>query len=83
MTKIEEITLNDYVLTNIDIETGCFVIRLKDDKEYIVYCKELKSGEYGDFAKFIIEKDNKEISLNREVVEIFLKEMREYEREGI
>lgn len=83
MTKIEEITLNDYVLTNIDIETGCFVIRLKDDKEYIVYCKELKSGEYGDFAKFFIEKDNKEISLNREVVEIFLKEMREYEREGI
>ena len=81
--NIQEITLDDYVLTNIDIETGCFMIRLKDDKEYIVYRKELESGEYGDFARFFIEKDNKEISLNREVVEIFLKEVREYEREGI
>ena len=38
----EEITLNDYVLTNIDLETGYFTIRLKDNKEYIVYLKKNK-----------------------------------------
>ena len=37
--KSTKITLNDYILTNIDLETLCFTIRLKDEKEYIVYHK--------------------------------------------
>ena len=33
----EEITLDDYVLTNINIDTKGYVIRLKDNKEYSDY----------------------------------------------
>ena len=40
--KSTKITLNDYILTNIDLETLCFTIRLKDEKEYIVYHKKIK-----------------------------------------
>ena len=78
-----KITLDDYKLTNIDITTGEFTIRLKDDKEYTVYHKHLDTGEYGTFVRFFIEKDGKEIPLSREVAKIFLREVREYEREGI
>ena len=40
MTK--EITLEDYMLTNIDHKTGYFTIRLKDNEEYIVYYRKIK-----------------------------------------
>ena len=78
-----DITLEDYVLTNIELETGCFTIRLKDGNEYVVYHNHLDAGEYGAFVRFFIKKDGKEIPLSREVTKIFLKEVREYEREGI
>lgn len=76
---MEEITLNDYVLTNIDLETGYFTIRLKDDKEYIVYYKKEKGKKQVNFIK----KDGKEIPLTDEVVKIHLAEVRVYQREGI
>lgn len=34
---MKEVTLEDYVLTNIDLRNHCFTIRLKDNEEYIVY----------------------------------------------
>jgi hypothetical protein len=78
-----EITLDDYKLTNIDLATHYFTIRLKDEKEYTVCHKHLDTGEYGTFVRFFIEKDGKGIPLSREVAKIFLREVREYEREGI
>ena len=33
----EEITRDDYVLTNINLWDGCYTIRLKDDKEYTLF----------------------------------------------
>ena len=78
-----EITLDDYKLTNIDITTGKFTIRLKDEKEYKVYHKLVDGGYYGAFVRFFIEKNGEKIPLSREVAKIFLREVREYEREGI
>lgn len=74
----KEITLNDYVLTNIDLETGYFTIRLKDNKEYIVYAKK----ENGKTINFI-EKDNEETPLTEEVSRIHLEEIRTYQISGI
>lgn len=74
-----EITLEDYKLTNIDLATHYFTIRLKDEKEYIVYRKLLDTGK----LVYFIKKDDEEIALNKKVEKIFLKEVREYEREGI
>ena len=74
----EEITLNDYVLTNIDLETGYFRIRLKDNKEYIVYVKK----ENGKTINYI-EKDNMQMPLSDEVVKIHLEEIRVYQKSGI
>lgn len=34
---MKEVTLEDYVLTNISLREHCFTIRLKDNEEYIVY----------------------------------------------
>ena len=67
------ITKEDYVLTNLNAE-GYYVIRLKDNKEYIVY----KEGE-----KDYILKDNKKIYLDKEVRKMVLSSIREYERYGI
>lgn len=77
--NIQEITLDDYVLTNIDIKTGCFTIRLKDDKEYIVYRRVLETGKVVNFIK----KDDKKIPLSKEVAKLHLSEVRVYQREGI
>ena len=57
MTK--EITLEDYMLTNIDHKTGYFTIRLKDNEEYIVYYRKIKGRKQINF----IIKDGKEIIL--------------------
>lgn len=75
----EEITLNDYVLTNININTRGYVIRLKDNKEYQVYVKKLRGQKSYDY----IVKDGKEIKLSDELRKIVLSEIREYERYGI
>lgn len=74
----EEITLNDYVLTNIDLETGHFTIRLKDNKEYIVYLKK-QNGKTTNY----IEKDNMQIPLSDEVSKIHLEEIKTYQKSGI
>ena len=74
----EEITLNDYVLTNIDLETGHFTIRLKDNKEYIVYLKK-QNGKTTNY----IEKDNMRIPLSDEVSKIHLEEIKTYQKSGI
>ncbi|HIS62331.1 MAG TPA: hypothetical protein IAC14_08840 [Candidatus Scybalomonas excrementigallinarum] len=74
----EEITLNDYILTNIDLETGYFTIRLKDNKEYIVYYKK-SNGKTINY----IEKDNKQIPLSEEVLKIHLEEIKTYQKSGI
>ena len=74
-----EITLEDYKLTNIDLATHYFTIRLKDEKEYIVYRKLLETGE----LVYFIKKNDEEIPLSKKVIKIFLKEVKEYEREGI
>lgn len=71
---MEEISLKDYVLTNINLN-GYFTIRLTDNKEYIVY-----KGKNG---KDYIVKDNKEIPLSKEVKNIHLGEVRVYQNEGI
>lgn len=71
----KEVTLDDYILTNIDVETGYFTIRLKDEKEYIVY---RRKG-----SKDFIIKDNIEMPLSDEVKKIHLEEVRIYQTCGI
>ncbi len=77
MTK--EITLEDYVLTNIDHKTGYFTIRLKDNEEYIVYYKRLKNKKQINF----IVKDGEKIPLSYEVLKAPLSAIREYKISGI
>lgn len=74
--SIKEITLDDYVLTNININTKGYVIRLKDNKEYQIYVKKPRGQKAYDY----IIKDGKEIKLSKEVRDIVLSEIREYER---
>lgn len=76
---LEEITLNDYVLTNVSLETGYFTIRLKDNKEYIVYLKK----EAGKKQVNFIEKDGRKIPLSDEVVKVHLEEVKAYQHGGI
>lgn len=75
----EEITLDDYVLTNINLETKGYVIRLKDNKEYQLYVKKPRGQKSYDY----IVKDNKEIKLSKEVRNIVMREIRVYEKYGI
>ncbi len=77
-----EVTLDDYVLTNIDLETLYFTIRLKDDNEYIVYYKRIKEGKKIKTINYI-KKDGREIPLSDEVTKLHLSEVRVYQREGI
>lgn len=71
----KEITIDSYVLTNVNLENGYFTIRLKDEKEYIVY------REKGN--KYFIIKDNQKILLNDEVRKVHLEAVREYQVSGI
>lgn len=73
-----EITMDDYVLTNIDHKTGYFTIRLKDNKEYIVWFKK----ENGKTINFI-KKDGDKILLSDDVVKAHLSAVREYQVSGI
>lgn len=79
MNENEEITLNDYVLTNINIETKGYVIRLKDNKEYQIYLKKTRGQKSYDY----IIRDGKEIRLSEELRKIVLSEIRVYEKYGI
>lgn len=76
---MKEITLKDYVLTNLSLEEHCFVIRLKDNKEYIVYHRKPR----GQKTIYYIKKDGREILLDNEVKKCFLSEVRLYNRVGI
>ena len=69
----EEITKEDYVLTNINLE-GYYVIKLKDGNSYKIY----KEGK-----KDYILKNNKKIYLDKQVQNLVLSSIREYERYGI
>ena len=69
----EEITEEDYVLTNINLD-GYYVIRLKNNKEYKIY----KEGK-----RDYILKDNRKIYLDEQVRKWVLSDIREYERYGI
>ena len=80
--ELTKITLGDYVLTNIDLETLCFTIRLKDEKEYIVYHKKIKVDGRVKTINYI-KKDGKIIPLDDEVTKLHLAEVRVYQREGI
>ena len=73
MSEDEKITRKEYVLTNINRDCY-YVIRLTDDKEYIIY----KEGK-----KDYIKKDDKKIYLDDEVRNAVLSSIREYERYGI
>ena len=73
MLSKEEITKEDYVLTNINLD-GYYVVRLKDNKEYKIY----KEGK-----RDYILKDNKKIYLDDQVKSWVLSSIREYERHGI
>ena len=73
MSKADEITKEDYVLTNINLD-GYYVIRLKDNKEYKIY----KEGK-----RDYILKNNKKIYLDEQVRNWVLSSIREYERYGI
>lgn len=68
-----EITFDDYELTNLNLD-GYYVVRLKDGMSYKIY----KEGK----RDYII-KNNKKIYLSAEVRKAVLLDIREYERYGI
>lgn len=74
---MEEITLEDYQLTNLGLD-GFYRVRLKDGEEYKIYSKK-ENRKIVDYIK----KDDKMIKLSKEVQKIVLAEIREYERYGI
>lgn len=80
--ELTKITKNDYVLTNIDLDSLCFTIRLKDEKEYKVYYKKIKENGKTKTINYI-KKDGKIIPLDDEVTKLHLAEVRVYQREGI
>ncbi len=73
MSKADEITKEDYVLTNINLE-GYYVIKLKESNSYKIY----KEG-----SRYYILKDNKKVYLDKQVQNLVLSSIREYERYGI
>ena len=73
MSKADEITKEDYILININLE-GYYVIKVKDGNSYKIY-KE-NSRDY-------ILKDNRKIYLDKQVQNLVLSSIREYERYGI
>lgn len=71
------IIFEDYVLTNINLNTMAYYIRLKDGKEYDVW-KHKKTPVY-----YYIIKEGEEIKLDKDVAKAYLLEVRVYERDGI
>lgn len=64
----KEITLEEYVLTNLHPGDWGYYIRLKDNIEYQVY----KRKPRGQKLYYFIKKDNEEIRLDEEVRKCFL-----------
>ena len=73
MSKADEIEKEDYILTNINLD-GYYVIKLRDGNSYKIY----KEG-----SRDYIFKDNKKIYLDKQVQNMVLSSIREYERYGI
>lgn len=74
---MEEITLNEYKLTNIGID-GYYVVVLKDGIISKIYPR-----KEGRRTVYYIEKDGKMIKLSYEVQKSVMSSIREYERYGI
>ena len=72
----QPVTMNDYVLTNINLERKCYAIRLTDECEYIVHYT-LKPKQY-----FIVIGNTKRF-LDKDVVKEYKRDVREYEKYGI
>ena len=76
------ITKQEYVLTNINVNSGKFVIRLIDDKEYPVLSTLEKNGKTKRKVYFI-KKNDEYFRLDEEVKNLYLTEKRKYLRYGI
>lgn len=75
MKENKEITLEEYELTNINLD-GYYVVKLKDGTISKIYPNKQEKTDY-------IEKDGKRIRLSKEVRNVVLASIREYERYGI
>ncbi len=75
MKENKEITLEKYELTNINLD-GYYVVKLKDGTISKIYPNKQEKTDY-------IEKDGKRIRLSKEVRNVVLASIREYERYGI
>lgn len=73
----DEITLNDYLLTNLGLD-GYYRIELKDNQTYKIYPR-----KEGRSTRDYIKKDGKWIRLSYEVQKVVMSCIREYERYGI
>lgn len=73
----DEITLNDYLLTNLGLD-GYYRIKLKDNQTYKIYPR-----KEGRSTRDYINKDEKWIRLSYEVQKVVMSCIREYERYGI
>lgn len=73
------ITMNEYKMTNLNIERMCGGIYLKGDPTLydVMVSKDRKD------RRFYIHKDGKKLFLDDEVKKDFNREMNEYNREGI
>ena len=76
------ITLEDYVLTNLDLKRDRTVIRLTDEKEYPVLVTLEKNGKTKRKVYFI-KKDDKYYRLDEDVKKGYLNKIRKYKRYGI
>ncbi len=76
------ITLEDYVLTNLDLKKDRTVIRLTDGKEYIILVTLEKNGKTKRKVYFI-KKDDKYYRLDEDVKKSYLSKIRKYKRCGI
>lgn len=72
----QPVTLNDYYLTNINLDRMCYTIRLKDGCEYIVHYT-LKPKQY-----FIVIGNAKRL-LDKDVAKEYKRNVRDYEKYGI
>lgn len=70
---MNEITKDEYVLTNLDLE-GYYKIRLNDDQEYKIY---------PEGKKDYIMRNGEKVYLSEQVRKWVLSEIKQYERYGI
>lgn len=75
MKENEEVTIEEYELTNINLD-GYYVIELKDGTVSKIYPNKKEKVDY-------IEKNGRKIKLSNEVQKAVLSSIREYERDGI